>query len=177
MDGSLAGGMASTLISWAIAIFLIVCEWKVYVKAGKPGWAAIIPIYNWIIMFEMAGKPAWWVIWMFIPIANLIVVIITMLEIGRRFGKSTVWSVFLLLIFSIVGWIILAFDNSVYSSDDAAAPINPPTPAVPATDPPAPDLPPAEDLAAEAMPPVQPAPPTDNPPASPTDNPPAAPAQ
>ena len=54
-DGS-AGGL-ETLIYLVVVILMIVGMWKVYSKAGKPGWASIIPIYNGWVFFEIAGKP------------------------------------------------------------------------------------------------------------------------
>lgn len=127
-------GIVAYLIWMALMVFIIYCEWKVYEKAGRPGWSAIIPIYNLIILLEMAGKPAWWVVLFFIPIVNLVFMIIAYLELGKRFGKSGVWSFFLLIVFSFVGWIILAFDDSVYNASGAmAGPDVPPTIPTPPT--------------------------------------------
>jgi hypothetical protein len=50
------------IIYLAIVILLIVSAWKVYIKAGKPGWACIIPIYNIIVLLEIVGKPWWWLL-------------------------------------------------------------------------------------------------------------------
>ena len=60
------------IISLAIVIFLIAATWRVFEKAGQPGWASIIPIYNTYIMTKIAGKPGWWVLMFFIPIANIV---------------------------------------------------------------------------------------------------------
>jgi len=51
----------------AIAVFGIICMWKVFTKAGKPGWAAIVPIYNLVVLIQVAKKPTWWIIWFFLP--------------------------------------------------------------------------------------------------------------
>ena len=61
------------LINLAVMIFMIVVMWKIFTKAGKPGWAAIVPIYNIIIMLEIAGKPLWWIILFFIPFVNIVI--------------------------------------------------------------------------------------------------------
>src|SRR6202171_5900246 len=50
------------IISLAIAILMIAAMWKVFSKAGQPGWAVIIPIYNIYIMCKVAGRPGWWVV-------------------------------------------------------------------------------------------------------------------
>ena len=46
----------------AVAVLMIASQWKVYTKAGKPGWACLIPIYNLIVLLEIAGKPTWWIL-------------------------------------------------------------------------------------------------------------------
>lgn len=149
------------LVSLIVPIFLIYCQWRVYAKAGQPGWAAIIPIYNIVVLLEMTGKPVWWIILFLIPIVNLIIMIIIVLELGNRFGKSGVWSFFLLVLLSVIGWIILAFDDSVYNSGEAvaatAAPVVAPAP-VPAA---------PTGLAAQAMPPAGAATPTPAPASTP----------
>ena len=48
------------LIMIAIYVVTVIGLWKMYVKAGRPGWAAIIPIYNWWVWVEMIGRPRWW---------------------------------------------------------------------------------------------------------------------
>jgi hypothetical protein len=50
------------LVSLTLALFVIVAMWKVFTKAGQPGWGAIIPIYNVYLLCKIAGKPGWWVI-------------------------------------------------------------------------------------------------------------------
>ena len=62
---------------------------KVFDKAGEPGWAAIVPIYNFIVMLRIAGKPGWWILLMLIPGVNLIIMIIAMIALAARFGKGT----------------------------------------------------------------------------------------
>jgi hypothetical protein len=63
----------AVIICWlAITIFLIAAQWKIYTKAGQPGWACIIPIYNVYVMLKIVGKPWWWLLLMLIPFVNLI---------------------------------------------------------------------------------------------------------
>ena len=63
------------MIVWlAIVLLVIAGMWKIFVKAGKPGWAAIIPIYNFVVLCEIAGKPAWWVVLLFVPVVNFIII-------------------------------------------------------------------------------------------------------
>ena len=101
------------LIYIGIIVLMITSVWKVFTKANQPGWAAIVPIYNIIIMLEVAKKPTWWVAMYFIPIANFIFMIMTLNGLSKNFGKDegfTVGMVFL----GIVFWPILAFGNAQY---------------------------------------------------------------
>lgn len=110
------------VVYFAVIIILIVALWKVFVKAGKPGWASIIPIYNTWVLFEIGGKPGWYALLFFIPIVNivaLVLLILAMVEICRRFGKSP-WFVLLFFVASI-GWLILGFDKSTYSAGAGSA--------------------------------------------------------
>ena len=57
----------------AITIGMIAGMWTTFEKAGRPGWACLVPIYNYVVMLEIAGKPLWWILLMFIPAVNFIV--------------------------------------------------------------------------------------------------------
>lgn len=72
----------------AILVFYIYCMWKIYVKAGQPGWAAIIPIYNYVVLLQIVGKPVWWIFLMFIPLVNIVIGIIVISELSKAFGKG-----------------------------------------------------------------------------------------
>ena len=76
------------LIYLVIVVIVIAGGWKMFVKAKKPGWGYIIPIYNLILMLEIAGRPIWWIVLFLIPIANLIVGIMMCIDIAKKFGKS-----------------------------------------------------------------------------------------
>ena len=97
----------------AIAAFIITAMWKVFVKAGQPGWAAIIPIYNIYIMTKIGGKPGWWVLMCFIPFVNYIFVIWLYNMISKSFGKDEGFTVGLVLL-GIVFWPILGFGSAKY---------------------------------------------------------------
>ena len=76
------------LIQLLIYVILVIGMWKVFTKAGRPGWAAIIPIYNFYILLKIAGKPGWWLLLVLIPVVNLVIVIITYVEVAKAFGKG-----------------------------------------------------------------------------------------
>ena len=82
-------GIGIMLVWLLIVVLMIAGMWKVFQKAGKPGWAAIIPIYNFIVLLEIAGKPAWWVILLFVPFVNFIIGILLGVSVAAKFGKST----------------------------------------------------------------------------------------
>ena len=118
--GILAGIGAGMIILWlAIMIFVIVCMWKVFVKAGKPGWAAIVPIYNAWVLLEIGGEEGWKILLAFIPIVGSILVLIytikAYLEIARRFGKET-WFGILMIFFAPIMFAILAFTDAKYNA-------------------------------------------------------------
>jgi uncharacterized membrane protein YhaH (DUF805 family) len=85
-----AAGMGIFAVVYlAVIVLLIAAMWKIFTKAGKPGWAALVPIYNIIVLLEIAGKPAWWVVLFLIPFVNLIVAIVVAIAVAKNFGKGT----------------------------------------------------------------------------------------
>jgi hypothetical protein len=101
------------VISLAIMVLLFYSMWKVFVKAGQPGWAAIVPIYNAIIMLRIAGKPDWWVILFLVPLVNIVIAIIAYMAFAEKFGKSAGFGIGLALL-GIVFFPILAFSDAKY---------------------------------------------------------------
>jgi hypothetical protein len=95
---------------------MIASMWKVFTKANQPGWAAIVPIYNMLVMLEVAKKPTWWIAMMFIPIANFVFLIMTFNGISKNFGKDEGFTVGLVLL-GVVFWPILAFSDAKYVDD------------------------------------------------------------
>lgn len=104
---------AQVIIIIAITVFLIAAWWKVFEKAGQPGWGALIPIYNVYLMLKIAGRPGWWLILFLVPIANLVVEVIISIDIAKNFGKSTGFGIGLLLL-SVIFYPILAFGSATY---------------------------------------------------------------
>ncbi|NCA75464.1 MAG: signal peptidase I [Alphaproteobacteria bacterium] len=94
----------------------IVGAWFMFEKAGEPGWAAIIPIYNYLIGIKIAGKPWWYILLMLIPFVNLIIYIIILDGLAKSFGKSSGFTLGLFF-FRFIFIPILGFGNSVYSGD------------------------------------------------------------
>ncbi len=114
-------GIVPIIFSLAIGIFMIITMWKLYLKAGQPGWAAIIPIFNFIVLLRVAGKPWWWIFGILlgiIPVIGSILVFILMIIIthgvSTNFGKGAGFTVGLVLL-SIIFYPILAFGKAEYT--------------------------------------------------------------
>lgn len=106
-----------------VAVIVIVAHWKIYLKAGKPGWACIIPIYNVIVLLEIVGKPWWWLLLFLIPCVNIIFAVWMTNLLSKSFGQSegfTVGLIFLPFIF----YPILAFGNYQYLGPAGAGLVN-----------------------------------------------------
>ena len=108
-------GLSSTalIICLLIVVFYVWVTWRVFTKAGQPGWAAIIPIYNTIVMLQVAGKPVWWIFLFLIPLANLIVYILMQAGVAKNFGKGTGFAIGLILL-NFIFLPILAFGSALY---------------------------------------------------------------
>jgi hypothetical protein len=98
------------IIICAIILFYIVVGWKVFEKAGQPGWTAIIPFVNYFFFALAAGKPAWWGILMFVPIVNIIVWFILCIDLAKRFRHGTGFGIGLALL-GFIFFPILAFGD------------------------------------------------------------------
>ena len=97
-----------------IAVIMVVANWKIYTKAGKPGWASIVPFYNMYVMYEIAGMNGWMFLLTFIPIVNIVIQIMLYLNLAKKFGKSTGFAIGLILLNPIF-LLLLAFGNAEYN--------------------------------------------------------------
>ena len=107
------GGVLLTLIMLAFGLFVIVSMWKVFEKAGQPGWGILIPIYNIYLFLVIAGKPGWWIILYFIPFVNFVIGIIVSIDIAKKFGKDAGFGIGLAFL-GIIFYPILAFGDAQY---------------------------------------------------------------
>lgn len=112
-----AGGAIGGLFGLIVGLLLVISMWKVFAKAGQPGWAAIVPIYNYIVWCKIVGRPAWWVLLLLLcaPIFGIILCI----DMAKSFGKGVGFAlgmVFLLPVF----WPILGFGSATYQGPSAA---------------------------------------------------------
>jgi len=89
--------------------------WKLFSKAGEPGWASIIPIYNTIVFLKIGGKPWWWLFLFCIPIAGLVFAILALVTFTERFGKGAGYVIGILLFpLTLIFLPMLAFGDSKY---------------------------------------------------------------
>lgn len=97
-----------------IYVVVVIALWRVFSKAGYPGWLAIIPIVNVFVLVKVAGFSAWFGLLYLIPIVNIVFHIIVSLRTGKAFGQGAVFSIFLLWLFSFIGYLILGFGSATY---------------------------------------------------------------
>ncbi len=112
-SGMAAIGTGVIIFYLVIFLLLIVSMWKIFTKAGKPGWASIVPIYNLIVFLEIVGKPTWWIILLLIPVVNLVIAIILVHRLSLAFGHG-IGMTLLLLFVGIIGYPVIAFGSSKY---------------------------------------------------------------
>jgi len=115
MEAETAGGIGAMglLFSLAFIALMIASLWKVFTKAGQPGWASIVPIYNFLVILQIIGKPWWWIIGMIIPFVNFVVFIMLAIELARVFGKGIGYAIGLILL-PFVFYPMLAFGDATY---------------------------------------------------------------
>ncbi len=107
------------LIYLAIVVLMIASMWVIFTKAGQPGWAAIIPIYNIIVLLQIVGRPLWWFLLMLIPFVNFIVGILVVIDLAKSFGQSVGYAIGVLLL-PFIFMPMLAFGDARYQGPAAA---------------------------------------------------------
>ena len=111
-DGNGAGG-AIVMIIWLAIVVVIAGLWQTFSKAGKPGWGAIIPIYNVVLLLEIAGRPIWWIILFLIPFVNFVVAIVVAIDVAKNFGKGVGFGLGLAFL-GFIFYPILGFGSARY---------------------------------------------------------------
>ncbi len=120
-----AGVGLGLLLVWAIlyVAFTALMFWKVFVKAGQPGWASIVPIYNLIVLLQIAGRPLWWIIFFVVPCLNMLAIvfiIIVDLDVAKAFGKSVPFAIGMIFL-PIIFYPIIGFGSAQYQGAAPAA--------------------------------------------------------
>jgi hypothetical protein len=114
--GIMAALFGSTMLMVILAMVAVVVigGWKVFVKAGQPGWAILVPIYNAYILLQIAGRPGWWLLLYLIPLVNIVVGVIVAMDVAKSFGQSAAFGIVLLFLLSGIGYLILGFGSARY---------------------------------------------------------------
>jgi hypothetical protein len=115
-DYGAAAGLGMGILLGILAVFIICVAgaWKMFAKAGQPGWTALVPIYNLLVLAQVAGKPMWWGLLLLIPFVGFVIWIIMALELARRFGKDVLFVIGLVFLAPIFVC-ILGFGSATYS--------------------------------------------------------------
>jgi hypothetical protein len=115
-----AAGMGVFGLVWlALVVLMIAALWKIFMKAGEPGWAAIVPIYNLIVILKIVGRPLWWIILFLIPLVNLIVAFVVVFDLAKAFGKGAGFALGMVFLGPIF-YPMLAWGNAQYHAPAAA---------------------------------------------------------
>lgn len=101
-------------------VFIIASIWKTFEKAGQPGWACIVPFYNYYIMAKIGEVKNWWLI--FIPLVNIYIIIVILHGVSKAFGKDAGFTVGLVLL-GFIFWPILGFGSSQYIGPNGVSPM------------------------------------------------------
>ena len=107
------------LIYLVVIVLTIVGLWKVFTKAAEPGWAAIVPIYNLVVLVKISGKPLWWVLLCLVPCVNFVALIIIGMAVAKNFGRSEGFGIGLGLLAPIF-YPVLGFSDSQYIGQKTA---------------------------------------------------------
>ena len=116
---------------FVVLIFVVVmvaASWRIFTKAKQPGWAAIVPIYNTLVMLKIVGRPWWWLLLMLIPGVNFVVAVMVYNDLSKSFGKG-VGMTLLIIFLPIIGLPMLAFGSAQYQGPAAAGNSSPSNPA------------------------------------------------
>jgi Family of unknown function (DUF5684) len=86
-----SGGSSTTgaIIGLFVGVLVLASTWRVFTKAGEPGWASIVPIYNVVVLLRIARKPLWWLALLLIPAVNVVASLLVTIGVAQRFGKGT----------------------------------------------------------------------------------------
>ncbi len=107
-------GPVPFIVSLVVLVIAIIALWRVFQKAGRPGWAAIIPIYNVYTLIKVGGFHGALTILYYIPIVGIIVHLVVSIGVAKNFGKSGAFGFFLLWLLSLIGLLILGFGKAQY---------------------------------------------------------------
>ncbi|BDG03765.1 DUF5684 domain-containing protein [Anaeromyxobacter oryzae] len=118
MENEVAAGVAQAmavvqLVSLAVMVLMTIGMWKIFSKAGQPGWASLIPFFNMYVLLKVAGRPGWWLVLLFIPLVNLVILILVGIDLAKAFGKGVGYGLGLTFL-SPIFYPLLGFSDDPY---------------------------------------------------------------
>lgn len=105
--------LVSVFFLLAFTVVILVGMWKVYVKAGKPGWACIVPFYNSYCLFDMTFGNGWLFLLTFVPCVNFVMMILVYVKLAKAFGKGGGYAVGLIFL-PVIFIPMLGFGDAQY---------------------------------------------------------------
>jgi Family of unknown function (DUF5684) len=112
-DLLIAAALATAITFFLLAVPTLAGLWKVFEKAGQPGWAALVPVYQLVVLHRIAGHPGWWGLVCFIPCVYVVLGVLVCLDLAKRFGQSPLVGIGL-LVAPFVGFPLLGFGGAKY---------------------------------------------------------------
>lgn len=117
-DTALFGGLlAVSAVVWviciALCVLMLVAYWKLFQKAGEPGWACLVPFYSNYVLFKIAFGNGWLFLLSLVPIVNVVVALMLPFKLAKAFGKDVGWG-FGLLFLSAIFYLLLGFGSAEY---------------------------------------------------------------
>lgn len=123
--GALSGlfGFFCACTVWLIVAFGIIAGfWKVFEKAGRPGWGSLVPFYNTYLLTEIAGKEiVWWILLTFVPCVNFVAWVVICMDVAKNFGKDAMWGIGLAFL-PMIFFPLLGFSDARYQPVNKMAP-------------------------------------------------------
>ena len=112
---AVGAGIATAYYLFILVFYIVcvICMWKMFEKAGKPGWASLIPLYNVYCMYDIAWGTGWLFLLSFVPCVNVVVGIIMTFKLSKAYGQGTAFG-FGLLLLAPIFYMILGFGDSEY---------------------------------------------------------------
>jgi Family of unknown function (DUF5684) len=112
-SGGAGAGAILTLFFFAMIFVMIAAQWKVFTKAGQPGWACLIPILNLLVILKLVKRPMWWILLFLIPFVNFVTLLIVLVDLAKAFGKGIGFAIGLIILGPIF-YLILGFGSATY---------------------------------------------------------------
>jgi len=120
-NAAAAGAFGVIGIIWlAVVVLMIAALWKIFAKAGEPGWAAIVPIYNLLVILKIVGRPVWWIVLLLVPFVNIIVMFVLAFDLSKAFGKGAGFALGMIFLGPIF-YPMLGFGSATYKGPVVAA--------------------------------------------------------